>query len=106
MEFLEVPAARKSVDKSAVNVSSRRILWQRHGLYPLAGPVILSVNWLTYDPPGQREQFGTESQVCFVRSHKIHFKPQQIILERETQHSSSAQKVRGFADCQDACCLN
>jgi len=64
------------------------------------------VDWPTDDPPGQCEQFGAESQVRFVRSDKIYFKPQRITLERETQHSSSTQKIRGLADCQDACSLN
>jgi hypothetical protein len=106
MEFPEVPAARKTVNKSGVHVSAKSIPWQSGGLDPCSGPNIPSVDSFTYNPPRQCEQFGAGSQVRFVDSYKIHFKLQQVILERETQHSSDAQEVRSLADRQDPCSLD
>jgi hypothetical protein len=102
MEFPEVPAARKTVNKPGDPVSAKSIRGQTDGLDPFAVPNIPSVDSFIYDPPRQCEQFGAGSQVRFVDSCKIHFKFQRVILERETQHSSRAQEVRSLADRQDA----
>ena len=102
MEFPEVPAARKTVNKSGVHGSANGIRWQIDGLDPFAVLKITSVDSFIYDPPRQCEQFGAGPQVRFVDSYEIHFKFQRIILERETQHSSNTQEVRSLANRQDA----
>src|ERR1700752_2084607 len=60
----------------------------------------------SYDPMRQYEKFGTHLQMGFVRRHKIDFKLQRYVLERETQHSPGTQKVRCLSHRQSVCPLN